>query len=121
MPFRIDTDSIPGGLQIVLSGPVSVEDRAAALAAALEWLPESGPKRILVDFRHGWPAPASFEASNRHAANLARHYQVLGGARIAYVSKPEDRNPSPVEQLAAARGYFYQRFTDYRAAVRWLG
>jgi len=121
MPFRIDTESIAGGLHIVLSGPVSVEDRAAALAAALEWLPQSGPKRILVDFRDGWSIPAPFEASNRHAANLARHYQVLGGARIAYVSKPENREPSPVEQLAAARGYFYQRFTDYKAAVRWLG
>lgn len=121
MPFRIDTESIAGALHIVLSGPVSVEDRAAALAVALEWLPQSGPKRILVDFRDGWVVPAPFESSNRHAANLARHYQVLGGARIAYVSKPENRDPSPVEQLAAARGYFYQRFTDYKAAVRWLG
>ncbi len=121
MPFRIDTDSIAGGLHIVLSGPVSVEDRAAALAAALEWLPHSGANRILVDFRDGWAVPAPFETSNRHAANLARHYQVLGGARIAYVSNPENRDSSPVEQLAAARGYFYQRFTDYKAAVRWLG
>ena len=85
------------------------------------WLPQSGPKRILVDFRDGWVVPAPFEASNRHAANLARHYTLLGGARIAYLSNPENREPSPVEQLAAARGYFYQRFTDYKAAVRWLG
>ena len=40
---------------------------------------------------------------------------------ILILSKPENREPSPVEQLAAARGYFYQRFTDYKAAVRWLG
>jgi hypothetical protein len=121
MPFRIDAGSLPGGLHIVLSGPVSVEDRAGALAAALEWLPRNGPKRILVDFRDGWAAPAPFEASNRHAANLARHYTELGGARIAYLSRPEHRDPSPVELLAAARGYFYQRFTDHAAALHWLG
>ena len=120
MPFRIDPDAVPGVLHIVLSGPVSVEDRAAALSAALDWLPASTSKRVLVDFREGWAVPAPFESSNRHAANLARHYHEFGGARIAYLSRPEHRDPSPVEQLAAARGYFYQRFTDYRAALRWL-
>jgi len=120
MPFRIDQDINLGVLHVVLSGPVSVEDRAAALQAALDWLAESGSKRVLVDFREGWPVAAPFEASNRHAANLARHYHVMGGARIAYLSRPEVREPSPVEQLAAARGYFYQRFSDYNAALRWL-
>lgn len=120
MPFRIDNDTKPGVLHVVLSGPVSVQDRAAALQAALGWLTESGSKRVLVDFREGWAIAEPFEASNRHAANLARHYHVMGGARIAYLSRPETRDPSPVEQLAAARGYFYQRFTDYNAALRWL-
>lgn len=119
MPFRIESTT-PGILHIVLSGPVSIADRAAALDAALEWVARSASKRILVDFREGWAIPEPFEASNRHAANLARQYHDFGGARIAYLSRPEHRDPSPVEQLAAARGYFYQRFTDYRAALRWL-
>src|SRR4051812_20973557 len=106
MPFRIDQDTLPGVLHVVLSGPVSIEDRAAALQAALDWLAGSRSKRVLVDFREGWAIAEPFEASNRHAANLARHYHVMGGARIAYLSRPENRDPSPVEQLAAARGYF---------------
>jgi hypothetical protein len=122
MPFRIDHTAADGVIRIVFSGPVYIEDRARALREILEGLSSSGSKFILVDFRAAWLVAASAEASDRHAANLAREYQQWSGARIAYLSGPEDRRPaSPVEQLAAMRGYYYQRFTDEGAAMRWLG
>lgn len=121
MPFEVDTESFPGILRLVLSGPITVAERAEALQAALAWLPEHSPRRILVDFSGGWTAPSAPEDVARHAENLAREYTTLGGARIAYLSRrPEDRAPTPIELQAAARGYFYQRFTEFEAALRWL-
>jgi len=118
--FEVDTETFPGILRLVLSGPVSVADRAQALQAVLAWLPQHSPRRILVDFLNGWPAPSDPQDAARHAENLAREYTTLGGARIAYLSRPEHRTPTPIELQAAARGYFYQRFTDLDAALRWL-
>ena len=120
MPLKVDGKSLPGILQLVFTGPISVEERAQALAACLEWVATHQPRRVLVDFTGGWPSPSDAEAIARHAQNLAHHYTTLGGARIAYLSKPEHREPSPIELQAAARGYFYQRFTDREAALRWL-
>jgi len=73
-----------------------------------------------VDFSAGWVVPSDQEDAARHAENLAREYTTLGGARIAYLSRREHRTPTPIELQAAARGYFYQRFTDLDAALRWL-
>ena len=120
MPLTIDTDALPGILQLVFTGAIFVEERAAALAFCLDWFTTHEPRRVLVDFTGGWIAPSDAAATARHAENLAREYTAFGGARIAYLSGPETRSPSPVELQAAARGYFYQRFTDREAALRWL-
>lgn len=119
MPLTIDTGSLPDILQLVFTGAISVEERAEALAFCMHWFAEH-PRRVLVDFTEGWTAPSDPDAGARHAENLAREYTALGGARIAYLSRPEKRDPSPIELRAAARGYFYQRFTDRDAALRWL-
>jgi hypothetical protein len=120
VPLKVDDASLPGVLQLVFTGPITVAERAQAFEACLAWVATHQPRRVLVDFTGGWPAPAEPEAAARHAENLAKAYTSLGGARIAYLSKPERRDPSPIELQAAARGYFYQRFTDRDAALRWL-
>ena len=120
MPLKVDGESLPGILQLVFTGPITVEERAQALTACLEWADTHQPRRVLVDFTGGWPVPSPADASATHAENLARQYTALGGARIAYLSKPEHREPTAIELQAAARGYFYQRFTDREAALRWL-
>jgi hypothetical protein len=120
VPLTIDTDSLPGILQLVFTGAISVEERAQALAFCLDWFATHEPRRVLVDFTGGWVVPSDPTATARHAQNLAREYTAFGGARIAYLSRPEKRDPSPVELQAAARGYFYQRFTDREVALRWL-
>ena len=120
MPLKVDGESLPGVLQLVFTGPITVAERAQAFEACLAWVEADQPRRVLVDFTGGWPGPAEPDAAARHAENLAKAYTSLGGARIAYLSKPERRDPSPIELQAAARGYFYQRFTDRAAALRWL-
>lgn len=120
MPLKVDGESLPGVLQLVFTGPITVAERAQAFEACLAWAESKQPRRVLVDFTDGWPAPAEPDAAARHAENLAKAYTSLGGARIAYLSRPERRDPSPIELQAAARGYFYQRFTDRAAALRWL-
>lgn len=120
MALKVDGESLPGVLQLVLTGPVSIAERAQALEACLAWLDEGHPRRILVDFTDGSTTPHAPDDAARHAANLAAAFTSLGGARIAYLSRPERRDPSPIELQAAARGYFYQRFTDRDAALRWL-
>ncbi len=120
MPYQIEALSVQEMLKLTFTGPVTIDDRAAALREFVTWLGDTGFRKVLVDFRHGWTLPADLEASKRHAANLAREYASLKGARIAYVSGPEPRSPSPVEMLAAAHGYFYERFTDIEAAMKWL-
>ena len=40
------------------------------------------------------------------------------GARFAYLSKPDCAVGSLAEQMAAVRGYFFQRFTDEASALR---
>jgi hypothetical protein len=120
VPLTIDTDSLPGILQLVFTGAISVDERAEALAFCLAWFATHQPRRVLVDCTAGWTVPSDPDASARHAENLAREYTAFGGARIAYLSRPEKRDPSPIELRAAARGYFYQRFTDRASALRWL-
>jgi hypothetical protein len=120
VPLKVDDASLPGILQLVFTGPITVAERAQAFEACLAWVATHKPRRILVDFTGGWPAPSEADATARHAENLAKAYTTLGGARIAYLSHPEHRDPSPIELQAAARGYFYQRFTDRAAALRWL-
>lgn len=118
--MKVDGESLPGVLQLVFTGPITVAERAQAFEACLAWVESNHPRRVLVDFTGGWPGPAEREAATRHAENLAKAYTSLGGARIAYLSGPGQRDPSPIELQAAARGYFYQRFTDRTAALRWL-
>ena len=120
VPLKVDGESLPGILQLLFTGPITVEERAQALAVCLEWSATHQTRRVLVDFTGGWHAPSDPEASARHAESLARYYTELGGARIAYLSKPGHREPTPIDLQAAARGYFYQRFTDRDAALRWL-
>ena len=120
MPLKVDGETLPGILHLVFTGPVTVAERAQALETCLAWVAANKPRRMLVDFTDGWAGPAEPEAATRHATNLAQAYTSLGGARIAYLSKPGHRDPSPIELQAAARGYFYQRFTDRDSALRWL-
>jgi len=120
VPLKVDGESLPGILQLVFTGPITVAERAQAFETCLKWVATHQPRRILVDFTDGWPGPVEPEAAARHAESLAKAYTTLGGARIAYLSKPEHRKPTPIELQAAARGYFYQRFTDRAAALRWL-
>ena len=107
-------------LVLRLFGPVAVEDRAAGLREILASLDETGFKRVIVDYRDGLTFPGSVDDTTRHAANLARAYRAMIGVRIAYVSKPQNRDATPIEVLAASRGYFYQRFTDIAKAFEWL-
>jgi hypothetical protein len=121
MPYRVDLHPVQHGVVVVTyAGPVTIEERAAALHDVLQRLSETSSKRVLVDFQHGWPALTSFEANNRHAGDLARAYATLPGLKIAYVSTPDPNSAPIVEMLAAARGYFYERFKDKAAALRWL-
>ena len=120
MSLEVDAESLPDILQLVFTGPITVAERAQALEACLAWIADRNPRRVLVDFTRGWPVASDPDASARHAENLARVYTDLGGARIAYLSRPEMRGPTPIELHAASRGYFYQRFTDREAALRWL-
>jgi hypothetical protein len=105
---------------LTYSGPVTIEERAAALQEVLRLLGKTWFNRLLVDFEHGRVVPASFEANNRHAADLARAYAGLPGWRIAYVSVPDPNTTPIVETLAAARGFYYERFVDKKSALEWL-
>lgn len=120
MPFQLDHRTEPGTCKVVYTGAVTIEDRARALDAILDWLREPGHKRVLVDLRNAWAVDGPMDACQRHASNLAREYTDLKGARFAYLSKPDCAVVSLAEQMAAVRGYFFQRFTDEASALRWL-
>lgn len=71
------------------------------------------------DFRDAELQPGSGELMMRHAENLAAGYKAVSGTRIAYLVGATT-GPSSLKMMAASRGYFYQRFTDRAAALRWL-
>jgi hypothetical protein len=106
-------------LAVRLIGAVSIQDRVAGLEEGLQKLEQTGFKRILVDLRHGSMQEAPLEAWNRHATNLTRMFCDLNSPRIAYVYDVGG-GPTPAEVLAAARGYYFERFTDIDVALRWL-
>jgi hypothetical protein len=102
---------------VVFSGEGSLQDRSAALAALLKLHAESSCRNVLVDLADASLLDASNGETLDHASRLARE-PVIRYMRIAYVG-----NPSPgasVECLAAARGYFYQRFRSQASALMWL-
>lgn len=101
-------------------GAVTIEQRVAALQDVLLLLNAAPFSGVLVDFEHGWVVPAPFDVNNRHAANLARAYRNFPGLRIAYVSTPDPNTVPIVETLAAARGFYYERFDDKERALAWL-
>ena len=121
MAYRISM--APHGHNVVVltySGAVTIEERAAALNELLRWLSETAYRKVLVDFEQGRVVATTFEASNRHAANLARAYGNLPGLRFAYVSAPDPNTTPIVETLASARGFYYERFDDHASALEWL-
>lgn len=121
MPHQVHILPDAQVLELAFTGDVTIADRRAGLDEILVLLDDTGYRRVLVNFLRGTPALASLEESKRHAANLARVYASFKGISIAYVGPDiATRAPSPVEVLAAARGYFYERFTDRDMALHWL-
>lgn len=112
-----DQDTV---VAVTYSGAVTIEQRVAALQDVLLLLNDRSFSGVLVDFEHGWVVPAPFDANNRHAANLASAYRNFRGLRIAYVSVLAPNSVPIVETLAAARGFFYERFQSKKLALQWI-
>lgn len=117
MTVSILKDALPGVFQAVFYGDVTIEERALALDHSVQWIRQDKPHRILLDFTEARVVAGSPEATIRHATNLAHEYNVVRGVRIAYVSRFSPQRSEAVELMAAARGYFYQRFTDRAFAL----
>jgi hypothetical protein len=121
MAYTVDVLVEHQTLALRLFGAVSIDDRAAGLVDGLSKLHATGFKRILVDLRHGVMQPAAIESYNRHASNLAATSSHLpDDVRIAYVYGASHCKPSPVEMLAASRGYYFESFTNIDSAMDWL-
>ncbi|MDB6163597.1 MAG: hypothetical protein JWL98_1029 [Xanthomonadaceae bacterium] len=121
MAYTVDVLVEHKTLALRLFGAVSIEDRAAGLVDGLSKLQATGFKRILVDLRHGVMQPAALESCNRHAANLAATASHLpDDVRIAYIYDVLGSKSTPVEMLAAARGYYFESFTNIDSAMGWL-
>jgi len=118
LTFEIDAGSLPGILQIIFTGPVSVSERAQALEAARPMLASS--PRVLVDFANATVVATPSGVAGRHAETLALEFADRPDARVAYLTSMAHHAPLVLAALAAVRGYFYRAFTDRDAAVQWL-
>ena len=120
MPYTITVDNARDLIGIAVTSAVTLDERAAGLRDVVALLERTGYKRVLVDFRHGSTLSATAAVKQRHATELARQYTAHFGVRLAYVSKSMMFDENAVESLAAAYGYFYERFTDVDRAIEWL-
>jgi len=118
VPFEIDADSLPGILQIIFTGQVSVTERVQALEEARPMLESSS--RLLVDFADAAVVATASGVAERHAESLARAFADRPDARVAYLTSMAHHAPLVLAALAAVRGYFYRTFTDRDAALQWL-
>jgi hypothetical protein len=118
LPFEIDAESLPGILQIIFTGPVSVNERAQALEESLPML--ASRSRVLVDFADAAVVATASGVAGRHAESLAIAFADRPDARVAYLTSMAHHAPLVLAALAAVRGYFYRAFTDREAALQWL-
>ena len=119
MPCVIDPLPELGIIRVALTEEVTLQDRSAALDAALQPQTRSGHRNLLIDLSQAVLVDASISAEVvAHASRLARD-PVVRTLRIAYVGDPAPG--ASIESLAALRGYFYQRFRTQASAMRWLG
>ena len=120
MPYSITIDDARHYISIAITSQVTMDERGAALRDVVALLETTGYKCVLVDFRNGATLAATAAVKQRHATELARQYTARFGVRLAYVSKSTAFDENAVESLAAAYGYFYERFTDVDRALQWL-
>jgi hypothetical protein len=100
-------------------GPVTIEERAAALSEVGEKRRQTGHTNLLADFSSAWAVEEAPEQVQRYATALA-HAPAIEGMRIAYVSQRRSPTRVPIETIAAINGYFFQRFSTKEAALKWL-
>lgn len=118
MPFQIDADSLPGILQIIFTGPVSVAERVKALEDSRPMLESTS--RVLIDFVDAAVVATISGTAERHAERLAQAFSDRPDARVAYLTRMAHHAPLLLAALAGVRGYFYRSFTDREVALQWL-
>ncbi|MDB6163902.1 MAG: hypothetical protein JWL98_1334, partial [Xanthomonadaceae bacterium] len=111
--------SLPGIIVIRFEGAITIADREQAMNQVAGSFNHPATIRVLIDLTQGTAVRASLDETNRFASKVASTYRVLNG-RIAYLCKSSDPDPASVEGIAAAKGYFYERFTSEASAIRWL-
>lgn len=120
MPFAIDSTTLPGILLVTFRGPVTTRDRERAMEAGGEQFARSGVTAVLLDFSQATPVPGPLDERLQHAKAVANRYRLVSNVRIAYVTPGGNDDPVTIEAMAAARGYFFERFAGRDAAIAWL-
>lgn len=105
-------------LTATFAGPVSYENRLAAMDRVVKEAAERGISLIMLDFTLAWHLIAAPE-DKAAFFDAMRGRTDLAGARIAYINCPEG-NVAELQSVAKELGFAARMFSGRSAAIDWL-